>query len=71
MQAQKKNLIQSPSIFYLLTHNQPMIKFEMLKDFYNVLRLKNNLRKHWTNINGWGMAKSMHNAMLENTNIIV
>jgi hypothetical protein len=48
-----------------------MIKFEMLQDLYNLLRLKNNLRKHWTNISGWGMAKSMYDAMLENTKIIV
>ncbi len=71
MQAQKKKLIQFVNIFHLLNHNQPMIKFEMLKDLYSLLGLKNDPRKHWTNISGWGMAKSMHDVVLENTKIIV
>ncbi len=67
----KKKLIQFVSIFHLLSQDQLMIKFKMLKDLYNLLRLKNNLRKHWTNISGWGMAKSMHDVVFENMKIIV
>jgi hypothetical protein len=68
MQAQKK---ANPSIFHLLSHGQQMIKFEFFKDLYGLLRLKNNPRKHWTNTNGWGMAKSMHDVVLENMKIIM
>jgi hypothetical protein len=48
-----------------------MIKFEMLKELNSLLGLKNNPRKHWTNTSGWGMAKSVHDVVLENTKIIV
>jgi hypothetical protein len=67
----KKKLIQFTNIFRLLSHAQPMIKFKMFKNLYGLLRLKNNPRKYWIKISGWGMAKSMHDVMLENTKIIM
>ncbi len=63
----KKKLIQLTSILHLLSHGQLMIKFKVFKDLYNLIGLKNNPRKQWTNTSGWGMEKSMHDVVLENT----
>jgi hypothetical protein len=43
----------------------------MLKDLYNLLRLKNNPKKHWIDTSGWGMVESMHDVVLENKKNIV
>ncbi len=67
----KKKLIQLANIFHLLSHGQLLIKFKMFIDLYNLLGLKNNPRKQWTNTSGWGMAKSVHDVVLENTKIIM
>jgi hypothetical protein len=48
-----------------------MIEFVMLKDLYDLLRLKNNPKKHWINMSGWGMVESMHDVVLENKKTIV
>jgi hypothetical protein len=41
----KKTLIQFASRFHLLNQGRPVIEFVMLKDLYNLLRLKNNPKK--------------------------
>jgi hypothetical protein len=46
-------------------------KFVVLKDLYDLFKLKNSLEKHWIDTNGWGMAKSMHDVVLENMKIIM
>jgi hypothetical protein len=46
MQAPKQKLIQFVHIFHLLNHGWLMIKFESLKDFYVLLNVKNNPKKH-------------------------
>ncbi len=43
----------------------------VLKDLYDLFKLKNSLEKHWIDTNGWGMAKSMHDVVLENKKIVV
>jgi hypothetical protein len=37
-----------------------MYKFEAFSELYYILKVKNNLKKHWTNGSGWGMVKAMH-----------
>jgi hypothetical protein len=67
----KKGLIQFASIFHVLNQGRPMIEFVMLKDLYDLLRLKNNPKKHWINTSGLGIAESMHDVVLENKKTIV
>ncbi len=48
-----------------MNQGQLIKEFVMLKDLYNLLRLKNNPKKHWIDTSGWGMVESMSQPHLE------
>jgi len=47
-----------------MSHGHPISKYEALKEFFSILKVKNNPRKHWIDGSGWGMAETMHDVVL-------
>jgi hypothetical protein len=47
-------------LFYILSHNHPMLEFESLYELFNCLNVPKNPSMHWSNISGWAFAKFMH-----------
>jgi hypothetical protein len=58
-------------IFHLLNHGHPKFEFEALRELYCILKVKNNLKKHWTYGSGLGMVEAMHDIILTSTKIVV
>jgi hypothetical protein len=58
-------------IFHLLNHGHPKFEFEVLRELYCILKVKNNLKKHWTYGSGWGMVEAMHDIILTSIRIVV
>jgi hypothetical protein len=48
-----------------------MFKFETIMELFCILKIKNNLKKHWTYDIGWGMVEAMHNIILSSIVIVV
>jgi hypothetical protein len=44
-----------------------MLEYELLKELFLLLKVKNTPLKHWSNSNGWQIAKVMHDAVLSKT----
>ncbi len=42
-----------------------MTDFESLKELFQFLKLSNAPKKHWKNPSGWGMVRTMHDAILK------
>jgi hypothetical protein len=53
-------------VFHLLGYDQKMTKFELTSELSNLSKVKNNLKKHWSNSNGWEMVKWKHLVVLSN-----
>jgi hypothetical protein len=60
----RNKIVQCATIFHLLSHRNLMFEYETFKELFSILKVKNNLKKHWTNGSGWGMAKAMHDVVL-------
>jgi hypothetical protein len=48
-----------------------MTNFEGLKEFFNVLKVKQILKKHWNDFAGWGIMESMNELLLNSIQNIV
>jgi hypothetical protein len=44
-----------------------MIDFEGFKTLYQMLSMNNISKKHWSNLSSWGIAKIMHDVLLNAT----
>ncbi len=47
-----------------------MTNFESLKELFEFLKFVNAPKKHWTNSSGWGMARTMHNVILNKMKVV-
>lgn len=61
----RRKSVQFITLFDLLQLKRPIIDFESIHGFLQILKVKNNLDKNWINTNGWGMAKCMTNLTLQ------
>lgn len=55
----KEKMVQFATICHLLNHGCLMFKFEKIRELFWVLKLKINLKEHWIDGSGWGMAKAI------------
>lgn len=60
----RREFVQFASIFWLLREGHPMADFRALRDLFDLLRLKHNLRKHWCDNFGWEITDVMHSIVL-------
>jgi hypothetical protein len=44
-----------------------MLEYESLRVLFLFLKVKNTPLKHWSNSNGWQIAKAMHDVVLSKT----
>ncbi len=59
----RNKIVQFATIFHLLSHGHLMFKYEAFKELFSILKVKNSLKKYWTNGSGWGMVKAMHDVV--------
>jgi hypothetical protein len=45
--------------FYVLENGLPMVEYEYLKPLFEILKVINLPKKHWTNACGWVMGGSL------------
>jgi hypothetical protein len=48
-----------------------MLEYELLRELFLLLKVKNTLLQHWSNRNGWYIAKAMHDVVLSKTLFII
>jgi hypothetical protein len=51
-------------MLHILVHGQPMLEYELLKEFFLLLNVKNTPLKHWSNNSGWQITEPMHDVVL-------
>jgi hypothetical protein len=61
--AQKK-IIQFVIMLHIFVHGQLMLEYELLKELFLLLKVKNTPLKHLSNNNGWQITKPMHDVVL-------
>ncbi len=57
--SKEKNMVQFATICHLLNHGCLIFKFEKIREFFWVLKVKISLKEHWMDGSGWGMAKAI------------
>ncbi len=65
MDFNKRKFVQFVGILYLLSHGKPMVAFENMKSFLELLKVKHYPKKHLCDNASWGMAKAFHTIVMQ------
>jgi hypothetical protein len=65
---EKTNLVCN-IVLHVMMHGRPMLEYKPMKELFMLLKVKSNSFKHWLDINGWGIAKAMHDVVILKRNL--
>jgi hypothetical protein len=67
----KKKLVQFACVFILLRDGQPMADYSSMRDLMQFLSVPNCPLKHWAQSTGWGIAKCLHDSVMQRTREVI
>jgi hypothetical protein len=65
------NVVQFFILFHILQNGQPMLEYGYLKSLFDLLKMKNMSKKHWTNAFEWVMGEHIHLQVLKALKVVV
>jgi len=66
-----KKFIQFATILHILLHGRPMLEYELLRELFLLLKVKNTPLKHWLDSSDWQIAEAMHDVVLFKTSSMI
>ncbi len=60
----KRKGVQFSTLFHVLSHGCPMCDYECQQQLLRQLKVKNILRKHWSQTTSWEMSEHLHSFVL-------